>query len=84
MIPIFEADCVTCHRTGRAEHGYSMSSYAETMRAVRAGQANSTLIRVTQRNGSMYRYWSGSQAGRDQKMQMTSDWIVRYNAAERR
>lgn len=58
-----------------------MSSYAAVMRAVTPGSASSTLVRVTQSNGSMYRYWSGD---RQAKATKTRDWVVTYRAAQTR
>jgi len=58
-----------------------MSSYTAVMRAVTPGSASSTLVRVTQSNGSMYRYWSGDRA---KKAAMTRDWVVTNRAAQAR
>jgi hypothetical protein len=81
MRPIFASDCVVCHGASRADAGYRMTTYAQVMRAVRAGDASSPLVIVTQRNGSMYRYFSGS---RSTKAQMVLDWVVANRAAETR
>lgn len=78
---VFAGDCLSCHTDRRALGGYSMSSYQAVMRAVRPGDASSTLVRVCQSSGSMYRYFSGTRAT---KAQMVYDWIVKYKAAERR
>jgi hypothetical protein len=79
--PVFAADCVACHGGFRADAGYVMTSYAQVMRAVRPGDASSPLVIVTQRNGSMYRYFSGNRAT---KSQMVFDWVVTNHAAETR
>lgn len=76
-----DADCLRCHSNSRADGGYSVSNYAQVMRAVSAGNANSILIRFTQRGASMYRYWSGSQ---QTKADLVRNWIVSNAAAETR
>lgn len=81
MSPIFASDCLVCHSDRNPLGRYSMSSYAAVMRAVTAGSASSTLVRVTQSNGSMYRYWTGDRAT---KAAMTRDWVVTYRAAQTR
>ncbi len=79
--PIFASDCLVCHNDRNALGRYSMSSYTAVMRAVAPGSASSTLVRVTQPNGSMYRYWSGDRAT---KATRTRDWVVTYRAAQTR
>ena len=81
LAPIFASDCLVCHSDRNPLGRYSMSSYAAVMRAVSAGNASSTLVRVTQSNGSMYRYWSGDRAA---KAKMTRDWVVSYRAVQTR
>jgi len=81
MQPIFASDCLVCHSDKNAQGRYSMSSYASVMRAVTPGNASSTLVRVTQSNGSMYRYWSGD---RQTKASRTRDWVVTNRAAQTR
>jgi hypothetical protein len=58
-----------------------MSSYAAVMRAVTAGNARSALVVVTQRNASMYRYWSGNAAN---KAELVRKWVVENGAAQTR
>ena len=81
MQPIFASDCLVCHSDRNALGRYSMSTYVATMRAVTPGNASSTLVRVTQSNGSMYRYWSGD---RQTKASRTRDWVVTNRAAQTR
>lgn len=81
LSPIFASDCLVCHSDRNPLGRYSMSSYSAVMRAVTAGSASSTLVRVTQSNGSMYRYWTGDRAT---KAAMTRDWVVTYRAAQTR
>jgi len=81
MASIFQADCVRCHSGSRPDAGYSMSTYAQVMRAVTAGNARSALVVVTQRNASMYRYWSGDTAGKAAKVR---SWVVDNGAAQTR
>lgn len=78
---VFANDCLSCHTDRRAFGNYSMSSYQAVMRAVRPGDASSLLVRDTQPNGSMYRYFSGNRSA---KAAMVYDWVVRNNAAEKR
>lgn len=80
MKSIFASDCVSCHGGSRVEANYRMTTYSQVMAAVRPGSASSTLIRVTQPSGSMYRYWSGGTATRQTKATQVRDWIVTYNA----
>jgi hypothetical protein len=71
--PILDADCVRCHG--------SLSSYGGTMQYVQPGSASSLLVRVTQSNGAMYRYLSGTAAS---KSDLIRRWVVENDAAERR
>ena len=84
MKPIFAADCVRCHGSGRADAGYRMTTYAQVMTAVRPGSPYSILVQVTQRNGSMYRYFSGTSTTRQAKADAVRTWIVTDNAQENR
>ena len=79
--PVFDADCVRCHSGSRPDGNYAMTTYAQVMRAVAAGNPTSVLIRFTQRGGSMYRYWSGNAQA---KADLVRAWIVNNAAAESR
>jgi hypothetical protein len=79
--PVFASDCLVCHSDRNPLGRYSMSTYSAVMRAVSPGSASSTLVRVTQSNGSMYRYWSGN---RTTKAALTRDWVVTSRAAQTR
>jgi mono/diheme cytochrome c family protein len=81
---VFASDCVSCHGSGRADGGYRMTTYAQVMTDVRPGNAYSILVEVTQRNGSMYRYFSGSATTRQAKSDAVRTWIVTYSAQENR
>jgi len=81
---MFASDCVSCHGNGRADGGYRMTTYAEVMTDVRPGNAYSILVQVTQRNGSMYRYFSGSTTTRQAKSDAVRTWIVTDKAQENR
>ena len=81
---ILDSDCLSCHGPRRADGGYSVATYTQVMRGVRAGSASSTLITVTRSGGSMYRYWSGTTATRATKAEMVRAWIVNNNAQESR
>jgi hypothetical protein len=84
MKSIFVSDCVPCHGSGRADGNYRMTTYAQVMTAVRPGNPYSVLIQVTQRNGSMYRYFSGTSTTRQAKADAVRTWIVTDNAQENR
>ncbi len=58
-----------------------MQTYAGVMRAVAPGNARSSLVVVTQRNASMYRYWSGNAAT---KAELVRKWVVENGAAQTR
>lgn len=79
--PIFRNDCVPCHSGNRPDGNYSMTSYANTMRAVSAGNANSRLVTTTQLRGSMYRYFTGN---RNAKADLVRRWVVDSKAAQTR
>ena len=82
--PIFQSDCVPCHGGSRPDGNYSMSTYAQVMRAVAAGNARSVLVVVTQRNASMYRYWSGNATTKANKAELVRKWVVENGAAQTR
>ncbi len=82
IAPVFAADCVVCHGTGRVDGNFRANSYAQVMRAVIPGNAASVLVRVTQQNGGMYRYFSGNAAARQSKAATVRTWVVTYNAQE--
>ncbi len=79
--PVFDSDCVFCHSPSRAFGNYSMTTYAEVMRDVQPGNANSRLVALTQQSGSMYRYFTGD---RQTKSAMLKKWVVTDRAAETR
>ncbi len=79
--PILDSDCVRCHNTRNANGRVDLSSYASVMREVRAGSAQSTLVRVSQSGGSMYREWSGDRAA---KAALVRRWVVDFQAQENR
>jgi mono/diheme cytochrome c family protein len=81
---LMQSDCVICHGPSRADGNFRAATYAQVMTAVRAGSASSKLVTVTQSNGSMYRYWSGSTATRQSKAAAVRSWVVTYNAQENR
>ena len=79
---VLQTDCISCHGSSRADAGYRVTTYAQTMAAVQAGNASSILVRVTQSGGSMYRYWSGSTSTRSTKAAQVRSWVVTYKAQE--
>ena len=84
MKSIFTSDCLQCHGSGRADGNYRMTTYAQVMTAVRAGKPIQPADPVTQRNGSMYRYFSGTGTARQAKADAVRTWIVTDNAQENR
>jgi hypothetical protein len=82
--PLFQSDCVVCHGSSRADGNYRMTTYVQVMAAVRAGNASSTLVRVTQQNGNMYRYWTGTTTTRQAKAAAVRAWVVTFSAQENR
>jgi hypothetical protein len=78
---ILVADCGGCHGSSQASAGYRVDTYANVMKAVAAGNANSTLVVVTQPGGLMYGRWNGSAA---QKADLVKQWVVTYNAQQTR
>ncbi|MEO8678690.1 MAG: hypothetical protein ABI665_06575 [Vicinamibacterales bacterium] len=81
LASIFQSDCTRCHSGSRPSANYSMSTYAQVMRAVSPGNARSALVVTTQRNASMYRYWSGNAAT---KADLVRKWVVDNGAAQQR
>ena len=81
---VFAADCVLCHGGVRVDGNYRMTTYAEVMRGVVAGNAQSPLVTSTRSRGSMYRYFSGSTATRQQKSDMVYSWVVNDKAQQTR
>ena len=81
MPPVFPSDGLVCHSDRNALGRYSMSTYASVLRAVSPGSSSGTLVRVTQANGSMYRYWS---VDRQAKANLTRDWVVTNRSAQTR
>lgn len=78
IAPILRADCQRCHGGSRPDAGYSVDTYALTLREVRVGDARSRLVTSTQSRGSMYRYWSGNAAA---KAELVRKWVVENGAA---
>lgn len=81
MQPVFASDCVVCHSGSRPSANYSMTTYANVMRDITPGNANSRLVIWTQSSGSMYRYFTGN---RSSKADMVRRWVVDNNAAQTR
>jgi len=79
--PIFDRDCLECHRTRNARGNYSVSTYAETIAGQRPGDASSSVVVDCSPGGSMYRYFSGDAVAEATKV---FRWVVVYNMAETR
>lgn len=78
---IFQGDCTRCHSGSRPDGNYNMSTYAQVLKAVTPGSARSALVVTTQRNASMYRYFSGDAAS---KSALVRSWVVENGAAQTR
>ena len=72
LAPIFASDCTPCHGTRPAAR-YSTTTYAGVMAAVKAGNASSALVIVTQPGGVMYGFLSGDRAG---KATLIRTWVL--------
>ena len=81
MAPVFSSDCTPCHSGSRPSGNYSMTTYANVMRDVVPGSANSRLVVWTQPSGTMYRYFSVNRAAR---ADMVRRWVVDNKAAQTR
>jgi uncharacterized membrane protein len=79
--PILDSDCTVCHGTALHENGVMLNTYANVLRVVQAGNANSLLVRVTRSNGEMYPNLSGN---RSSKSELIRAWVVDNKAAETR
>jgi hypothetical protein len=81
---IFASDCAKCHGGAAAAGNYRVTTYADVMAAVEPGSESSRLVRVTQSDGSMYRYFSGATETRRAKADAVWTWIVTFKAQENR
>jgi hypothetical protein len=79
--PIFNADCLSCHRSFDARGNYSVSTYADAIQGQRAGDARSSVVKACSPGGSMYIYFSGDAVT---KATEVFRWMVVYHAAETR
>ena len=78
---ILDSDCVMCHGANIHENNVRLDSYANVMRVVTAGSANSLLVRETRPGAAMYVNFSGDRAA---KSDLIRSWVVNTNAAESR
>jgi hypothetical protein len=79
--PILDTDCIVCHRGPGAPLGLELTTYANVLRVVQPGNANSRLVLMTQPGGPMYINLSGDRAA---KSALIRSWVVDNNAAENR
>jgi hypothetical protein len=79
--PLLDGDCVKCHGPSRREHGVDLSTFANVLRQVQPGDANSPLVRESRNGGSMYREWTGDRAA---KADLVRRWVVEFQAKESR
>jgi hypothetical protein len=84
MKAIFASDCAKCHGGAAAAGNYRVTTYVQVMTAVEPGSESSRLVLVTQSNGSMYRYFSGTTETRQAKADAVRRWIVTDKAQENR
>ena len=71
--PIFDRDCLECHGFRRAEGGYAVDTYAQTIDGQRPGDARSSVVVDTAPGGSMYQYFSGDATA---KATLVFRWVV--------
>lgn len=79
--PLLDSDCTRCHNTRNANGRVDLTTFTSVMRTVRAGSAQSELVRVSQQGGSMYREWRGDRAA---KADLVRRWVVEFQARENR
>jgi hypothetical protein len=79
--PIFDRDCLSCHRAREAAGGYSVSTYADAVSGQRPGDASSKVVVDCAPGGSMYRYFTGDAAS---KATAVFRWMVVNNGAQTR
>lgn len=77
--PILASDCTRCHGPSRRDAGVDLSTYANVMKVVAAGNAKSILVQVTQPGGLMYSQWNGSGS---QKAALIYNWVVSSGAKQ--
>jgi hypothetical protein len=78
--PILDSDCIVCHGSRVHENSVRLDTYANVMRVVTAGSANSLLVRVTRPGAQMYVNFTGDRAA---KAELIRAWVI-SNAAETR
>lgn len=78
---ILDSDCIMCHGSRLHENGVQLNTYANVMRVVQAGNANSLLVRVTRSNGEMYPNLTGNRAA---KSELIRQWVVNNGGVETR
>ena len=79
IAPILASDCTRCHGPSRQDAGVNLSTYANVMKYVSAGNAGSLLVLVTEPGGLMYSQWSGNAS---QKAGLVYDWVVNSGAKQ--
>jgi hypothetical protein len=79
--PILDGDCVACHGSRIHENNVRLDTYANVMRVVTPGNANSLLVRETRPGAVMYANLTGDRAA---KADLIRAWVVNNNAAETR
>jgi hypothetical protein len=78
MRQLFYADCQYCHGGYRVDDKYSMNTYEEVIRDL------SGVVNTTQPGKKMFPYWSGNEAARLAKAEMTRRWVQVYGARRTR
>jgi hypothetical protein len=79
--PILDSDCVPCHGSRVHEANVRLDTYADVMRVVTAGSANSLIVRETRPGAQMYVNLTGD---RQAKSDLIRAWVVSASAAESR
>ena len=79
--PVFDRDCLECHRDREARGDYSVSTYAGVMAGQRPGDAKSRLVVDCSPGGSMYPYFRGDAVT---QATMVFRWMVVDNGRQTR
>src|SRR5262245_40563361 len=78
MRRLFASDCVYCHGGYRLDNGFDMRTYERIARDLRG------VLVESQPGRSMFVYWSGNEATRLAKADMTRRWVDVYGGQRTR
>lgn len=75
--PILDGDCVACHGSRIHENNVRLDTYANVMRVVTPGNANSLLVRETRPGAVMYANLTGDRAAKADLIRLGSSITMR-------